>query len=214
MYSELRKYLLLHHELPIPGVGSINLERQPAAFDFANRQILPPAYRIIFREGSVQASRRLYGWLAASLGVTERDAILKFNDFVFELRERLDRGEKLEWQGVGHLNKGLGGIWHFKPGEESIPEGDPVPADKVLRSRSSHSVRVGEDERTSEQMREYLHTEPVQKNTAWAIALILLVISFIALGLYLSSAGLKPGSAGNHSKIKTEEASPAPRYLR
>lgn len=214
MYSELRKYFILHQELPIPGIGTISMERQPASFDFANRVIMPPTYQVGFREGQVQASRRLYGWLAHGLGISERDAIVRFNDFVFELRERLNKGEKLEWKGIGQLNKGLGGVWHFKPEAESVAEGEPVHADKVLRDHATHYVRVGEDERTSEQMREYLQTSPARKNVAWALALVLLVISFIILGLYFSSKGVKPGSAGNNSKINTEASPRAPQYLR
>ncbi|MCR6719481.1 MAG: hypothetical protein NVV59_04130 [Chitinophagaceae bacterium] len=213
MYSELRKYLLLHQELPIPGIGTLMLERQPASFDFPNRQILPPSYQVGFREGQVQPSRRLYDWLAQGLGISERDAIMRFNDFVFELRERLNKGEKLEWQGIGQLNKGLGGVWHFKPETDSITEGEPIHADKVLRDQASHSVRVGEDERTSEQMRAYLQADPARKNVAWALALVLLIISFIILGIYLSSNGLKPASSGNKSKIKTESSPQPPRYL-
>lgn len=214
MYSELRKYLILNQELPIPGIGTLRLERQPASIDFANRQILPPAYQIGFSDGPVQPSRRLYAWLAQGLGVSERDAVVRYNDFVFELKERLNRGEKLEWSGIGQLNKGLGGVWHFQPEVDRIVEGEPVHADKVIRDKASHVVRVGEDERTSDEMREYLQSSPQGRNITWAVALILLLISFILLGLYLSSNGVKPGATGRQSKINIESNSPSPQYLR
>src|SRR5690606_34774840 len=49
MYSELRQFLILHQELPLPGLGMMHVDRRPAQFDIANRQILPPTYQIGFR---------------------------------------------------------------------------------------------------------------------------------------------------------------------
>jgi hypothetical protein len=200
MYGELRKYLFLHHELNMPGIGTLRLEREPASIDVANRQINPPSYRLAFDETNSQPSRRFFDCLSSALAIPDREAIMRYNNFVFDLRERIQKGETLLWEGIGEWKKALGSGIAFTPAFDQMPDGEPVPAERVLREKAEHQVRVGESERTADEMREYFQAAPIKKDIYWAVALVLLVILVILIGFYFSSKGVVVEAIGNGAK--------------
>ncbi|MFN4315084.1 MAG: hypothetical protein ACK4E0_12360 [Chitinophagaceae bacterium] len=213
MFGELREYLLINRQLALPGLGTLILDRRPASFDVANRQILPPTFQYEFREGAVQPARKFYQWLATDLGASERDVIVKFNDFAFDMRNRLLKGDVLDWTGVGRFKKALGGQIEFTPGNESWAEGEIVTAQKVLRETAEHAVRVGEDQRSSAEMRELLNPEKPVRDLGWVLAMSILIIALIVLGIYFSSHGVGSSATANQQKVQLEKAPVAPRFL-
>ena len=60
---------------------------------------------------------------------------------------------------------------------------EPLHITQVIRENATHSVRVGEEEKTSDQMKEYLHRE-VKKERWWIAAVILSVIGIGAIVYY------------------------------
>ncbi|HEV7779943.1 MAG TPA: hypothetical protein VGO58_01690, partial [Chitinophagaceae bacterium] len=129
MYPELYQYLIQHKELPVPGIGTFLLERKPALVDFPSKRINPPSYVLSLQAGSYMPGQRFFSWLAASLGITDREAIFRFNDFAFDMKKQISDGAVINWEGVGVLNKGLGGDVKFNPSvTELVPE-RPVPAE-------------------------------------------------------------------------------------
>lgn len=214
MYQELQQYLVLHRQLPVPGIGTFVINRTPADIDFANRVVNPPVFSIGFEPGDATISRRLYSWLAAVLHVSERDAVIRFNDFIYELKSRVQAGEKLVWAGVGTLSKGLGGEIRFETDVMDIRAGEPVPAVKVLREKAEHTVRVGEDQRSSAEMLERLLPSQAKKQPLWAIALIVALIAFVFIAVYFSTNGFEASSAGNQKKLEPTPAAPTQRSIR
>ncbi len=214
MFQELHQYLILHRQLQIPGVGTLMLVRKPADIDFANRVVNPPAFSIVFDAGEATVSRKLYNWLAAVLGISERDAVIRFNDFTYDLRSRVQSGEVLDWSGVGKLSKGLGGEIRFESELIDQPAGEPVPAVKVLREKAEHTVRVGEDQRSSAEMLERLLPGETRRQPFWAIALVIALIAFVFIAVYFSVNGFEARSAANKSKLSPAPDVPTQRSIR
>src|SRR5262245_17165068 len=101
MYGELYQYFILHKQLNVPGVGTFLLERRPAIADFPNKQILPPSFAISLQQAVITPPKQFFSWLAASLKTSDRDAIIRFNDFAFDIKRRLSEGARIEWSGIG-----------------------------------------------------------------------------------------------------------------
>lgn len=202
MYGELYQYLVLHKQLNVPGIGTFFLERKPADLDIANKVINPPSYTVALHHGNVAPSRRLFSWLSSAFNISEREAIMRFNDFVFDLKDQVMAGKKMQWSGVGTLTKGLAGEIRFEPLLKDRLVGEPVPAVKVLRENAEHTIRVGEDEKTSAEMLELLRPEAARRSYWWTVALILLIAAFIFVAWYLSQHGPYTSSTGNQQKIK------------
>ena len=209
MYGELYQYLILYKQLSIPGIGTFLLERKPADIDFVNKVANPPAFTIALHHGNTAPSKKVFNWLASALDISEGDAVISFNDFAFDTKNRILNGDKLEWNGIGTLSKGMAGEIRFEASLKDVKAGTPVPAVKVIREHAEHTVRVGEQEKTSSEMIEMLApVEESGKTHWWGIALIVGLLAFIFIALYFSSKGLNTSSAGNQQKLEPQQETP------
>lgn len=206
MYRELYQYLILHKQLNLPGIGTFFVEKRPADFDIADKIVRSPAFTITLLAGNNIPSKNFFSWLGSKLAVTEREAVIKFNDFLFDLKKQLSSGSKLEWSGMGTLSKGLAGDIHFETYVKDHSPGTNVPAVKVLRENAEHTIRVGEQEKSSAEMIEMLHhTETAKKSWWWPAALVIVILSIIFIGYYFSTHGLNTSAAGNQQKLVPQE---------
>lgn len=204
MYAELYRYLILKKQLSLPGIGSFQLERIPAKGDFLNRQIIAPSYAINMHPSEGQPSSKFFKWLGSSLSVSDRDAIIRFNDFVFELKKQISNGGTIEWNGVGILNKGLAGEIKFSPADSIVIE-TPVKAEKVIRQKSEHTVRVGEDEKTAAEMEEMLGNAASQKSYWWIAPSVITLLAAAFIGWHIAKNGFDAAAFGNTAKLKSAE---------
>jgi hypothetical protein len=205
MYAELYQYLLQYKKLPVPGIGTFLLERKPAVADFPNRLIHAPAFAISLSETAQQPKSNFFQWLGQALSITEREAVIKFNNFSFDVKNHIGNGGTINWNGVGVLNKGLAGEIKLLPADNLIVE-EAVPADKVIRQRAEHTVRVGEQEKTSEEMTQLLNKTEATKSYWWVWAASLALLAMLFLGWHFSEKGMDTDAAANNSKLIPAEA--------
>ena len=201
MYDKLYLYLLQHKELPVPGIGTFLLERKPAEGDFPNKQIKAPSYSIALQAASHVPGKDFFNWLASSLGITDREAIFRFNDFAFDMRRQISDGNVINWNGIGTLNRGLADDVKFTPSISEMVFEKPVAAEKVIRERAEHMIRVGEDDKTSAEMKEMLSHKEEKKSYWWAYALAVGLLATIFIGWYLSEHGVDVSSIANGQKL-------------
>jgi hypothetical protein len=201
MYSALYQYLLQHKNLPVPGIGTFLLERKPALSDFANRKIHPPTYTIALNETVSPVHSSFYNWIGALINVPARDAVLRFNDFVYDVKKQIGEGDEISWNGVGTLSKGLGGGVKFIPQATEWVLEQPVTAEKVIREKAEHMVRVGEDEKTSEEMTEFFNKPTVAKSYWWVWAAAIALLALLYTGWHFSEHGVAISSTANGKKL-------------
>lgn len=206
MYEELYQYFIQHKNLAVPGVGTLLLERKPSVSYFVNKQINPPFYSVTLQASIDSPSIHFFKWLAGSLHISDHDAIIRFNDFVFDLKRQINDGSTIEWQGMGKFKKGLSGELKFAPAIKSAME-KPVAAEKVIREKAEHMVRVGEDQKTSAEMTEMLNQPPAKKSRWWITALLASLLALLFIGWYFSEHGIDVSSTSNSMKLVPMEAS-------
>lgn len=214
MYVELYQYFVLYKRLNIPGIGTFQLERKPAVSDFPNKIILPPSMSIALHHGNATPSKNFFVWLSHALKISDRDAVIRFNDFAFELKRKIGAGDKVQWDGVGTLSSGLAGEIRFESALKNTAIEAPVKAEKVIRENAEHTVRVGEEERTSVQMLEWLNQPEARKNHWWAWALVAGLLMTMFLGWYFSEKGIKTSSTGNAGALKAMDPGTTYQVLR
>ncbi len=205
MYQELYQFFLLHKQLPVPGIGTFLLERKPAVIDFPNRKVNPPVYSIALGSPGLSPSAQFFTWLAHAFHISDNDAVVRFNDFVFDMKKQIAEGDIINWDGMGTLSRGLSGDIKFIPAIAGMLE-EPLQAEKVIREKAGHMVRVGEEEKTSVEMTEMLN-KPEEKRSYWwvpAVAVMLLAVMFT--GWYFSEHGVAVSSTANDKKLVPEEA--------
>lgn len=212
MYESLYQYFLKYKQLSLPGIGTFFLERTPASVNFPEKRLDAPVYSVSLQASGAAPSRSFFSWLGAALQVSERDAVIRFNDFAFELKKSILSGAKVNWKGIGQLSKGLAGDIKFIPGVALMPE-SPVPAEKLVRENAAHKVRVGEDERTSEEMTAYFNQAEEAKDYWWAWALITGLVAIMFIGWHISENGVGLSSTSNSKLLLPGEAGATYRAL-
>jgi hypothetical protein len=107
MDQQLYKYLVLCRSLTIPQLGSFVIKNEPAYIDNSTGLLHAPKPIIVFSDGLVPKSEKLFfDFLATELGVDEVTAIKQFHDHAYRLREELLENNTVELKGIGTLVKG------------------------------------------------------------------------------------------------------------
>ncbi len=206
MYDKLYEYLIQDKELPVPGIGTFLLERKSAVIDFPNRKINPSSYTIALEAASHLPDPFFFNWLGLALGISDREAIFRFNDFAFDMKKQISEGSVINWMGVGSLNKDVSGGVRLTPYVAEQVFEKPIPAEKVIRERAEHMIRVGEDEKTSGEMTEMLSLKEEKKSNWLAYPLAVVLLASIFIVWYFSENGLDITSTGNRQKLIPQDA--------
>jgi nucleoid DNA-binding protein len=184
MYNAVKKFLALYHHVALPGIGNFSVETIPAQIDIANRSITSSESKIVFNNDKLPVNRDFYNFISQELNIDEAHAKLVFTEFVEQLQDTLNAGNIIYFKGIGRLTKQSSNVLMFQQEKmlEYFPE---FRAERIVRKNATHTVRVGEQEKTSEEMQTVLNrSQVVKKETWWIAAAILAVIGIIAIVFY------------------------------
>ncbi|HXB94513.1 MAG TPA: hypothetical protein VNU70_05120 [Puia sp.] len=199
MFQVLNAYLFQHRSISIPGLGTIYLETLPANVDVADRTMQPPVFRFRFDKYFDAPDVAFFSYLALQRNTLDYEAIKWYNEFSFELRNRIRTEEEVNWDGVGILRKDSSGNVLFESTGSHLFFLQPTPAIRVNRQDAQHTLLVGDRERTSGEMNEWLHEHGGRGRISWwVIALIMGGAGVLFLAWYFYSHGW---ALGNQSKF-------------
>lgn len=202
MLTVLNSYLIQHKRLSIPGLGTIYVENVPARTDFINKRILPPTYHYRFDKYFDAPDKEFFAYLALQHQVADYEAIKWYNEWAYELRNRIRNEDAVAWEGVGVLKKDISGEIAFEAAG-AIPDYlDDAPAERVIRQDARHKMLVGDRETTSTEMTEVLATEShVERTNWWIYALIIAAVLLGILFFYFYHNGFTTASLGNQQGV-------------
>lgn len=206
MYTTLYQYLIQHKHLSIPGIGNFKLSGTPAHMDFPERRVDPPAYHFSLEFPATASPGNFFYWLGTALGVSDREAIIRFNNFSFDMRKQIMDGSTIDWKGVGSLSKGLAGEIRFVETTDQLYHARPITAEKVIRSKPEHMVRVGEDQKTALEMAALLGKQDADRSFWWAVPLAICLLAIVFIGWYFSEHGVAIQSTGNSKHTPVMES--------
>jgi|tagenome__1003787_1003787.scaffolds.fasta_scaffold19609135_1 nucleoid DNA-binding protein len=182
MQPYIHKYFALNKSLSLPGIGSFTVETQNAKLDFIDKTLHAPAYTIRYNKYD-GADEKFYDFLARETGVEENDAMQNFKSFSDQLKEQLERDHRINLQGIGTLT--TNGSGYDFVADNSVQKYFPsITAERIIRQNAEHTVKVGEDERTSTQMHEHFQQRTVKEDNWFVHALILGAIGIAAIAIY------------------------------
>jgi len=202
MYEYLYRFLIKYKKLDLPGIGTVALHSRSSISEITDRHFSAPGY-FFSLEGEDGIPRgKLFAWLASHLSITDSEAVIQFNEFIFELTRKLKEGKEIHWEKVGSFQKELSGEIRFTSANEKISWLENVPGQKIIRENVEHRMLVGEVEKTSTEMNKLLNSVTLERKYQWWLwPVVLIVAIFLFLGWYFSEHGLTSASTGNHLKI-------------
>jgi hypothetical protein len=203
MVAALNSYLVQHSSLSIPGLGTIYVERIPAQSDFVNKQIIPPSYHYRFDRYFDAPDKDFFTYLAAQKEIADYEAIRWYNEWAYELRNKIRTEQEVIWENVGVLRTDVSGEVVFEAKQNLIRFLAPVPAERVIRTNVQHTMLVGDREVTNKAMTDYLKEETVyvEKESWWIYALILGTIAIVVIFFHFLQRGVHSGSMNNQQTI-------------
>jgi len=207
MNDILTSYLLQNKSISIPGLGSMYIERIPAQTDFVNKRILPPDYHFRFDKFFDAPDKDFFAYLAQQMNRADYEAIKWYNEWAYDLRNKIRDGQLVEWKNVGILKKDTTGDIIFEPARAIVTLQDPAPANRVIHSHAQHTMLVGDHEVT----REFSTEDPeyqeagtfVEKESWWLYALIIAAIALSVIFFHFYKNGFNSSSTGNQQNIET-----------
>lgn len=204
MVEVLNSYLVQHKSLSIPGLGTIYVERIPAQTDFVNKQIIAPSYHYRFDRYFDAPDKDFFTYLALQKDIADYEAIRWYNEWAYELRNKIRTEQEVRWENVGVLRTDVTGEIVFEAQQNLVTFLKPVPAERVIRSNAQHTMLVGDREVTNKDMTDYLKEEPVyiEKESWWIYALILASIAAVVIFFHFFHNGVRHGSFNNQQTIR------------
>lgn len=205
MFQLLHKYVILHGKLSLPEVGVIVLERNSASIDTANKTIINPSWQFRFLNTREKTQADVFAWLAKTMNISVTDAVVELTNFSFGIKNKLNNGEIINWKGIGVFKKSLGDEIKFEPEHLELDFVQPIVAEKVIREKAHHSVRVGDNQRSSEEMERLLNKKESKKSGAWVFTFIASLVAISFLAIYFVKNDMEFSAFRNQQKIIPQE---------
>ena len=202
----LNRYLIQHKTICIPGLGSIYVEETPAQADFINKQLLPPSLHYRFDKYFDSPDKEFFSYVALQKQMADYEAIKWYNEWAYDLRNKLRNNEEIHWNGVGILKKDISGEMVFEPSPVQLNFLQPVPAKRIIHKNAQHAILVGDKETTNVAMNEFLHEEEaetvyVEKESWWIYALIIATVAMLLIFFHFYRNGFSSESLYNQQEI-------------
>ncbi|HVM89462.1 MAG TPA: hypothetical protein VMT76_14845 [Puia sp.] len=204
MFSILNSYLFQHKSISVPGLGTIYLEKNPARIDENGRNILPPSFHFRFDKYFDAPDKDFFLHLAAEKNIPDYEAIKWYNEFSYELRNKIRQESRAEWEGVGMLKKDEEGniIFESTSGTPSFIQ--PVPLEQVKVREVATVPEPDEGNILVGTSGELVYPDELisEKSKWWVYPLIAAAIASAVLIFHFSSNGWKTESMGNQHNLE------------
>lgn len=205
MVEQVVHYLSFRKQVSLQGIGTFSVEHLPARLDFPNRMLYAPEFVLHFSPVAKEQDEEFSQWMQQQSGLDSATARQKLLQFSEDFQQSLSETGTATLPGVGVFTRDEQKNLQFSSLFETVSAA-PVRAEKIIRKNTLHSVRVGEEEKTSEEMTELLSgTKRKTLNLWWVLAVALFLSALIAI-LYFANSSKQWGSQGNNRKLKLNEA--------
>ena len=208
----LHEYFIQQGSFTLQGVGTFRIQRSSAQVDFASKRMMPPSFTIRFDHRYDTPQREMFTYISQRSGMADWESVRSVNNLAFDIKTRLLHGESVPILGIGILRPDNGSGFQFDAERiyyDFIPK---VRADRVLRKDAEHTVRVGELQRSSSEMEEFLQAQkepPPLSQRLWFRAMILAICALLFFGMRF----LYPTDSGySVRQQRIHPADPVPTY--
>jgi len=196
----IESYLLRNHFCPLPKLGTLILHESNAQIEIVNKQIEAPKLEIRFEKHQTSEVNFIH-FIAKKKSINYDEANSLLVDFCNNISSLNNFSEKvINHTGRFHVDKD--GILSFHQNEIAIEFFPSVEANRVTHPNRSHSILVGDQERTA--IFKKSKTEKVSKaaKQLWWISAIILFLIGIGICIFAYQTDFKGNFWKNNNKIQ------------
>lgn len=177
----------------LPHVGTLELQQEEPQFNVVDKQMLPPAYRLSLSGGTQLPPHQLR--YLAKAGKADQQQVLADLDELGGRIAHAARAESFSWNGLGTFRATATGLT-LDAAPFPVNGLGMVEARKPLRENVSHSMLVGNNQMTSQEVTDSLEKGRRKRNLVMIIGWVLLVLALALIGFFLYKGGWGPMSSG------------------
>jgi hypothetical protein len=189
----LTKYLLQYKRVCIPHIGTFEIVQQSPQLSIADKLFTPPFFtiRYLHQDAVPEHQFNFFSWSDPS-----RKEILKEELFNFgaELKSRV-KDAPFQWNGFGTLRYASDELV-FEAHPIELDSLQRVPAEKVIRYNAEHSMLVGDQQMTRQQVNRVLHKKSSRWPSAIVIGWIILALTVVAIIILLYLGRFQAAASG------------------
>lgn len=175
MEKLISAFLFKNQYCPLPGIGTLTINHESAQIKSDEHLLLAPKQNIVLQQFESDSSVFIQ-FISRRRNKSVEYVTLELNQFCSRLSS-LDTLSKWELPFAGQFFVNEFGQLHFKT--EELPEdySPPVTIKRVIHPSAVHKIKVGDQEKRSDEMLEELQQNKIKKKSkAWIIWLSLMLI--------------------------------------
>lgn len=201
MYELLNEFASAQHEVSLPGIGVLGLERSPAKADFSEKMFYPPQEQWKFKQ-AITEDDRFVQFVSHQTQVPMAMATEQVQMFCNYLMGEIKNTGEVSLPGIGILKKEENGAFQLEPVVANNLLLKPIIAERVIRKDAEHKLLVGDKEKTNTEMAVLLNNDTEGNSygwLSWAAAALIFAIGLILYQFATSNWSL--AGAGNQQTI-------------
>ena len=115
----IKELLFANQGVVVPELGGFVSEYEPAAFDVNENKFLPPSKKITFNSEYSYQDNLLIEFISEKENIDKEKSKKLLDDFVKDIKQKLEKGEKVDFPEIGTLSQSVKGRIIFTQNEES-----------------------------------------------------------------------------------------------
>lgn len=202
--AHIRELLFGHDCVIIPGFGGFIGNYMPARLDKASGSFHPPVKKISFNRNLNHNDGLLIKKISSSASMNYGDTRTLVEEFVSEIRKKLDRGETVVFDNIGTFRNNHEGNIQFEPDEEINYHLDSYGMEPIsCMPLEGYDVRkrvLGREAGKKHHLRRYLWRAAVLIPVAGAIIAVSLNTDFLKSGIEQTTMNPLVSAEFEHNK--------------
>jgi nucleoid DNA-binding protein len=207
MFQILNSYLFQHKSISIPGLGTIFLEKKLPLLTEDGKNLLAPVYHFRFDKYFDAPDKDFFSHLAAEKKIADYEAMKLYNEFSYELRNKIRVDEKVEWEGVGVLKRDQEGniVFESSAGTPEFLGAVPLFYPRHVTIKENNGLEAAENQEMSDEAINYPEDILQREHKWWIYSLIAAIIAITVLLFHFSYNGWRLESLGNQQGIEADK---------
>ena len=115
----IKELLFANQGVVVPELGGFVSEYEPAAFDVNENKFLPPSKKITFNSEYSYQDNLLIEFISKKESIDKEKSKKLLDDFVKNIKQKLEKGEKVDFPEIGILSQSAKGKIAFTQNKES-----------------------------------------------------------------------------------------------